>query len=93
VAWYRYRARDAQGSWFSSTVEADSAYEATIAVREMGVELEALERVSGPEVRDEPSSTASAAPAVPPVASAWKPDYRLPESCRSGSPALPAGSC
>ena len=49
MPWYRYRAKDTDGTWFTSTIEADSAYEATVAVRDMGVELDALERVASAE--------------------------------------------
>ena len=67
MAWYRYRAREADGTWFTSTIEAESAYEATVAVREMGVELDALERVASPE--PEASSSRSPSAASPSAAS------------------------
>ena len=75
MAWYRYRAKDTDGTWFTSTIEADSAYDATVAVREMGVELDALERVASAE----PALEQPAPPlvATPPPPTAASPSHRL----------------
>ncbi|MEM7095856.1 MAG: hypothetical protein AAF567_22830 [Actinomycetota bacterium] len=69
MPWYRYRAEDADGVSFTSTIEADSAYEATVAIRELGVELESLERVPGPESPPRPELL------EPPLAD--EPSFRL----------------
>lgn len=73
MPWFRYRAQDPDGIWFTSTIEADSAYDATVAIRESGVELDALERVASPE------PTVDRGPAPPP------PDLARPDSAPSES--------
>lgn len=72
MPWYRYRAKEADGTSFTSTIEADSAYDATVAVRELGVELDALERVATPE----PAVDRAHAPPTP-AAVPREPTYRL----------------
>lgn len=72
MPWYRYRAKDPDGTWFTSTIEADSAYDATVAVREMGVELDALERVASPEPNPTPASHGSV-----PMVHELEPRHRL----------------
>ena len=71
MPWYRYRAQDPDGTWFTSTIEADSAYDAMVWIRESGAELDALERVASPE------PTVDRAPDPPMPATLPEPSHRL----------------
>ncbi len=84
MAWYRYRAKDTDGTWFTSTIEAESAYDATVAVREMGVELDALERVASAEPSlEQPDPPAVAAQPLPEASHRLEPvDDRPPPAPR-----------